>query len=301
MNEITVEDEIKVEDMIYEIRGKQVMLDSDLAKLYECKNGTKTINLAVKRHINRFPDRFMFRLTENECENISKFQIETLKGRGHNIKYLPYVFTEEGVAMLATILRTEVAANVSSRIMDAFVAMRHYNGNNEYRLFNVEDKIIEHDKRIKLLEETFDKFDEKEKINEVYFNGQTYDAYSRIIDIMKKAKKEIIIIDSYVDKTILDMISKIDINVILVTRENSKLSKLDIDKYNNEYHNLEVIYNDTFHDRYIVIDNGIIYHIGASINHAGKRTFSINLLKDTFVIDNLYNKILEVINERNNG
>ena len=299
MNEVMVKDEIKVEDMIYEIRGKQVMLDSDLAKLYECKNGTKTINLAVKRHINRFPDRFMFRLTENECENISKFQIETLKGRGHNIKYLPYVFTEEGVAMLATILRTEVAANVSIRIMDAFVAMRHYIGNNEYRLFNVEDKIIEHDKRIKLLEETFDKFDEKEKINEVYFNGQTYDAYSRIIDIMKKAKKEIIIIDSYVDKTILDMIRKIDINVILVTRENDKLSNLDIDKYNSEYHNLEVIYNDTFHDRYIVIDNGIIYHIGASINHAGKRTFSINLLKDTFVINNLYNKILEVLKNIN--
>ena len=170
-------------------------------------------------------------------------------------------------------------------------------GNNEYRLFNIEDKVIEHDKRIKLLEETFDKFDEKEKINEIYFSGQTYDAYSRIIDIMRRSKKDIIIIDSYVDKTILDMISKIDdINVILVTRENSKLSKLDIDKYNSEYHNLKVIYNDIFHDRYIVIDNGIIYHIGASINHAGKKTFSINLLKDTFVIDNLLSVINTLIN-----
>ena len=296
MNEIIVKDEINIENLIYEIRGKQVMLDSDLAILYKCKNGTKTINLAVKRHANRFPERFMFQLTENECKQISRFQIETLKGRGYNIKYLPYVFTEEGVAMLATVLRTEVAEKVSIRIMDAFVAMRHYIGNNEYRLFNVADKIIEHDERIKLLEETFDKFDKK-IINEIYFNGQTYDAYSRIIDIIKESKKDIIIVDGYTDKTLLDMISKIDINVILITKENSKLSKLDIDKYNSEYHNLKVIYNDSFHDRYIVIDNNTIYHLGSSINHAGKKTFSINLLCDTFVIENLLNRILEVINE----
>ena len=134
MNEVMVKDDINIEDMIYEIRGKQVMLDSDLANLYVCVNGTKTINLAVKRHINRFPERFMFRITEEECKNISRFQVETLKGRGHNIKYLPYVFTEEGVAMLATILRTEVAEKVSIRIMDAFVTMRHYIGNNLIKL-----------------------------------------------------------------------------------------------------------------------------------------------------------------------
>ena len=106
------------------------MLDRDLAKLYECKNGTKTINLAVKRHINRFPERFMFQLTENECKEISRFQIETLKQQGHNIKYLPYVFTEQGVAMLATVLRTDIAETVSIRIMDAFVSMRRYISSN---------------------------------------------------------------------------------------------------------------------------------------------------------------------------
>ena len=110
--------------MIYEIRGKQVMLDSDLAKLYECANGTKTINQAVKRHINRFPERFMFRLTEEEVKIFSRSQLGTLKGRGHNIKSLPYAFTEEGVAMLATVLRTPVAEEVSIRIMDAFVARK---------------------------------------------------------------------------------------------------------------------------------------------------------------------------------
>ena len=300
MNEVMVKDEINVENMIYEIRGKQVMLDSDLAKLYECKNGTKSINLAVSRNIERFPKDFYFQLSKEEYDNL-KFQIETssLNNNYGGVRKLPYVFTEEGVAMLAAVLRTKVASCVSISIMRAFVAMRHYIGGSLIEQKYINDMVISHDSKIKKIEDVLNKFDEKEKINEVYFNGQTYDAYSRIIDIMKKAKKEIIIIDSYVDKTILDMISKIDINIILVTRENSKLSKLDIDKYNNEYHNLEVIYNDTFHDRYIVIDNGIIYHIGASINHAGKRTFSINLLKDTFVINNLYNKILEVLKNIN--
>lgn len=126
MYNIITNDNKKIEDMIYEIRGKQVMLDSDLAYLYQCKNGTKTINLAVKRHINRFPERFMFQLSEDECQNLSRFQFETLKGRGHNIKYLPYAFTEQGVAMLATVLRTEVAEEMSVRIMDAFVLMRKF-------------------------------------------------------------------------------------------------------------------------------------------------------------------------------
>ena len=136
MNEIIVADEIKIEDMIYEIRGKQVMLDSDLAKLYECKNGTKTINLAVKRHINRFPERFMFQLTSDEMEQL-RFQIETANNMART---LPFCFTEQGVAMLATILRTKVAEEISIKIMDAFVRMRHYIGNNEYRLSNVESK-----------------------------------------------------------------------------------------------------------------------------------------------------------------
>ena len=131
MEELNKEE--KIENMIYEIRGKQVILDSDLAKLYHCTNGTKSINLAVKRHINRFPERFMFQLTEDECSCL-RFQFETLNDngnrRGLHIKYLPYVFTEQGVAMLATVLRTDVAEEMSLKIMDAFVAMRHYIGNN---------------------------------------------------------------------------------------------------------------------------------------------------------------------------
>ena len=123
MNNVIIKDEVVIENLIYEIRGKQVMLDSDLAKLYECSNGTKTINLAVKRHINRFPERFMFRLTRDEYYKILRFQSETLElEQGKYSKYLPYVFTEQGVAMLATILRTKVAEEISIKIMDAFVA-----------------------------------------------------------------------------------------------------------------------------------------------------------------------------------
>ena len=191
-----------IKNKIYEIRGKQVMLDSDLAKLYHCKNGTKDINKAVKRNINRFPDDFYFELTSEEC---SRFQTGTLNvKRGQNIKYLPHAFTEEGVAMLSSILHTEVAEEASISIMRAFVAMRHYIGNSEYRISNLEMKSIEHDNSIKLLQESFNKFEEKKKINEIYFEGQIYDARSKILDICSEAKNELIIIDSYADYNILD-------------------------------------------------------------------------------------------------
>ena len=289
--DLLIDNNEKIEDMIYEIRGKQVMLDSDLARLYKCVNGTKTINLAVKRHINRFPERFMFQLTKEEYNDL-RFQFETTNNMSRT---LPYVFTEQGVAMLATILRTEVAEEISIRIMDAFVVMRHYIGTNEYRLSNVEYKIIEHDKSIKLLQELFNKFEEKRKINEIYFNGQIYEAYSKIVDIMKEAIKELIVIDIYADKNVLDIISKINVKVLLIVKENTNLSKLDIDKYNKEYSNLAIVYDNSFHDRYIIIDNSIIYHLGASINHAESKTFSINILLDEFVKNSLIDKINKLI------
>ena len=298
MNEVTIKDDINVEDMIYEIRGKQVMLDSDLAKLYECKNGTKEINQAVKNNPLKFPERFSWNLNDEEAEKLlvkifdQKKDVDFRGGRYKN----PRVFTEQGVAMLATILKSKIATEVSIRIMDAFVAMRHYIGNNLIEQKYINDMVISHDSKIKKIESVLDKFEEKKRINEIYFNGQTYDAYSRIIDIMKEASKDIVIIDSYVDKSLLDMISKININIILITKENNKLSNLDIDKYNSEYHNLKVIYNDNFHDRYIVIDNNTIYHLGTSINHAGKKIFSINNLTDKFVKDSLIKEINKIIN-----
>ena len=283
MNEITIE-KVKVENLIYEIRGKQVMLDSDLARLYQVE--TKRINEAVKRNLNKFPNDFYFQLIEEECKS-SRSQIATLNinqnKRGTNIKYLPYAFTQEGVAMLATILKSKIATEVSIRIMRAFVAMKKYISTNWIEQKYINDLVIEDNKRINLLEESFSKFEEKKKTNEIYFNGQIYDAYSKVVDIFKSAKKELIIIDGYADKTILDYIKELDVEVKLIVKEKSLLHELDIEKYNLQYQNLKVVYDNTFHDRYFILDKKIIYHCGTSLNHIGEKTFSINLLEDEIV------------------
>ena len=190
-----------------EIMGKQVMLDSDLAKLYKCVNGTKTINLAVKRHINRFPERFMFQLTDDEYNDL-RFQTETsnLENDYGGRRYNPYVFTEQGVAMFATVLKTKVAEEVSIKIMDAFVLMRKYISNNLIEQKYINNLVLEDHDIIKALEQSFSKMDEKN--NHLFFDGQIYDAYSLLIDIFNKAKEEIIIIDNYINKNILDILSK---------------------------------------------------------------------------------------------
>ena len=281
---------MNIKDKIYEIRGEYVRLDSDLAKIYECANGTKSINLAVNRNKDKFPKDFYFQLNKKEYENILRFQNETLElEKGKYSKYLPYAFTEQGARMLASVLKTKVAAEVSVNIMKTFVAMRKYLSNNLIKENNVNDILIRHENRITLLENTFDEFKEKKKVNEIYFKGQIYDAYSKILDILKEAKNEIIIIDSFLDKSILDMIRNIDVNVILITSNKSKLKDTDIEKYQLQYTNLVVKYDNTFHDRYIIIDKNAIYHLGASINHAGSKTFFINILEDEIVKDLLVN------------
>ena len=269
--------------MIYVIRGKQVMLDSDLAKLYECKNGTKTINQAVKRHINRFPERFMFRLTLEEAKIFSRSQVGTLKGKGHNIKYLPYVFTEQGVAMLATVLRTPVAEEVSIRIMDAFVAMRKYISND---LIEHSKMLINHENRLALLENTFDSF--KDKNNHLFFEGQIYDAYSLMIKIFDKAKESIIIIDNYIDKNILDILSKTNRKVTLVT---NKYNNIDYEKYKEQYNNVTMLVNNSFHDRFIILDKKILYHCGASFKDLGKKCFAITKIESKELLDSLLDKL----------
>ena len=294
MNDIILKNEEKIENLIYEIRGKQVMLDSDLARLYGCANGTKTINLAVKRHINRFPERFMFQLTIEEVNSISRFQVETLKGQGHNIKYLPYVFTEEGVAMLATVLRTPVAEEVSIRIMDAFVLMRKYISTNLMEQKYIDNMVLEHDTQIKLLQHSFDKLEDKKKTNEIYFDGQIYDAYSKILDIFKFAKSSLTIIDSYADNVILDMIKRLNISVLLITKSNGLLTNQDIERYNKQYHNLTIKYDNTFHDRYFILNHEVLYHCGASINRIGYKTFSITLVGDDSIREMLIDKINKI-------
>lgn len=279
-------------NLIYEIRGKQVMLDSDLARLYQCKNGTKSINLAVKRHTKRFPERFMFRLTEDEYRKILRFQNETLElEQGKFSKYLPCVFTEQGIAMLATVLRTEVAEEVSIRIMDAFVALRKYVSSNLLEQKYINNLVIEDHDKIKALETSFEKLEAKRKVNELYFNGQIYDAYSKILEIFKEAKEELIIIDAYADKTILDIIKRLEVDVTIITKPNNLLTKQDVARYNKQYHDLSVIYDNSFHDRYFILDNKTLYHCGASINRIGYKTFSINLIEDREICEALIKKI----------
>ena len=288
MNEIIGTETINIEDMIYEIRGRQVMLDSDLARLYECINGTKTINQAVKRHINKFPERYMFQLTKSEYDNL-KSQIGTSSLNTYGgVRKMPYAFTEQGVAMLATILKTPVADIVSMKIIDAFVYMKRY-----LSFENKNSIILNHEERILKLEESFDKLNEKEKINAIFYEGQIYDAYSLLIDIFKEAKKEIIIIDNYADKSILDMITNLNVEVTIVTRKFNLLKDIDIKKYNKQYHNLKVIYSDKFHDRFIIIDRKDLYHSGASYKDLGNKCFAINKIEDNEYLKNILKKIKE--------
>ena len=307
MNKLITKEKLNIEDMIFEVRGESVILDSDLAKLYEVE--TKRINEAVKNNPLKFPERFSWVLTKEETilcsrSNFSTLNKEKIK-RGQNIKYLPRVFTETGVAMLSTILKSKVAIETSIAIIDAFVAMRHYIGNNEYRLSNVEARLIEHDNKIivhankiNLLEESFNKLEESREINEIYFDGKIYDAYSLVLDIFKQANHELIIVDMYTDKTLLDMIKNLECKVILITGKNSKITKLDIQKYSETYNNLSIFYNDTFHDRYFIIDRNKIYHSGNSINHIGFRKSSINALRDESIKNHIIKDLVNIIKSK---
>jgi len=293
MNEAIEKDKIIIEKMIYEIRGKQVMLDSDLAKLYRVE--TKRINEAVRNNPNKFPERFSWRLTEEETkiflDEIFDQKIETRGGRYKN----PRVFTEQGVAMLATILKSKVATEVSIGIMDAFVSMKKYISSSLLEQKYINNLVLEHDSNIKLLQESFFKFEEKKQVSGIYFNGQIYDAYSKIYEIFNEAKNNLIIIDSYADNTILDIIKRLKVNVIIITKANNLLTNQDIFKYNKQYHNLKVIYNNTFHDRYFILDNKNIYHCGASINKIGYKTFSITLINDNLVLEPLLDRVCKII------
>ena len=296
MNEIIVKDNIKIENLIYEIRGKQVMLDSDLAMLYGCKNGTKSLNLAVKRHINRFPERFMFQLTKEEYSSIySRFQFETLnknnQKQGLNIKYLPYVFTEQGVAMLSAILKTDVAEEISIKIMDAFVAMKNIINTSLIKQKYINSLVLEHDNEIRLLQESFNKLSTKENINHIFYNGQIYDAYSLLIDILNKAKKEIIIIDNYAGKELFDITKDIKVNIKIYTKNIDEVSKK---KYMQEYSNIEIITTDIFHDRFIILDNKELYNLGSSLKDIGKKCTSINRIEDSTILKELISRLTKI-------
>ena len=286
MNEIIEKEEITIENMIYEIRGKQVMLDSNLAKLYGTE--TKRINEAVTRNKEKFPERFSWKLTKEEAKELLAAncdqKIETRGGRFSN----PRVFTEQGVAMLATVLKTQIATQVTIQIMDAFIEMRKYINNNLIEQTYINKIVIKDHERINLLEESFNKLEEKTKYNSIFFENQIYDAYSLLIDILNKSNKEIIIIDNYAGKELLDILKDINKNITIISKNISEELK---NKYLSQYQNITFTHNNSFHDRFIIIDNKILYHCGSSFKDLGKKCFGINMIDDKSIINNILDNL----------
>ena len=285
MNEVIAK-ENKIENMIYEIRGVQVMLDSDLAKLYECTNGTKDINKAVKRNINRFPNDFYFQLSEKEYNDL-RFQNGTLEknGQGQFSKYLPHAFTEQGVAMLSSVLKTNIAAEMSIKIIRAFVYMRKYISDNSKN--NI---LVNHEERILKLEQSFDKFKSKEKT--IIYEGKIYDVFSVLMDIFNEAKNEIIIIDNYSNKDILDMLRSINKRIIIISKN---IDDLLIKKYKSQYQNVEFINTNPFHDRYIVLDRSVVYSSGMSLKDVGKSFSYINREQEEIFVQELLKRLNDML------
>ena len=277
MDKLIISEE-NIHNKIYNIRNMQVMLDSDLAKLYQVE--TKRINEAVRRNRDKFPDDLMFEMTKDEVD-ILRSQNETFKKSLNNRKYLPKVFTEQGVYMLATVLKSKVATEVTLSIMRTFTKMKHFLQHNSYifeRFERVEYKLILQDKKI---EKIFNTIEDKniKPVQGIFYNGQIYDAYAFINDLLKSAKKEIVLIDGYIDDTILTLFSKYpNLKFRIVTHKISKHLKLDIEKYNAQYSNLIVKTSNKFHDRFLLIDNKEAYHIGASLKDLGRRVFAFNII-----------------------
>ena len=275
----------KIESLIKVIRGQQVMLDRDLAALYGVE--VKRLNEQVKRNIKRFPKDFMFQLTKEEC---LRSHFATLnEGRGQHLKYMPYVFTENGVAMLSSVLRSDTAIEVNIRIMRAFTSMRHFLQNNaevfqrlstlEYHQLEMQQHFQESDKRI---EEVFRRLDEgnaKPKQG-VFYNGQIYDAYNFVSDLIKSAKKRIILIDNYVDETVLTLLDKREdgVSAFIYTQQINRQFQLDIDRHNAQYPPINVETFRLSHDRFLCIDDDV-YHIGASIKDLGKKWFGFSKME----------------------
>ena len=284
MNEIIEREEIKVGNMIYDIRGKQVMLDSNLAKLYGTE--TKRINEAVTRNKEKFPERFSWKLTNEELKILwTQFATANISSKSRSN---PRVFTEQGVAMLATVLKTEIATQVTIQIMDAFVEMRKYINNNLIEQTYINKLVIKDHERINMLEETFNKLEEKTKHNSIFFEGQIYDAYSLLIDILNTSNKEIIIIDNYAGKELLDILKDINKNITIISKNiNDELKK----KYLSQYQNINFIHNETFHDRFIIIDKQSLYHCGSSFKDLGKKCFAINKIENINILNNLLKEI----------
>ncbi|MFB9080208.1 ORF6N domain-containing protein [Flavobacterium procerum] len=268
---------IEIRNQIYSIRGKQVMLDSSLASLYQVE--TKNLNKAVKRNTERFPLSFCFQLNEEEAE-ILRFQIGTSKLSYGGRRYLPYVFTEQGIAMASAVLRSDIAIKISVEIMEAFVEMRRVlisNASLFHRLDNIELKQLKADQKF---EEIFKAMETDKLYSEkgIFYNGQVFDAYVFVSDIIRTAKSSIILLDNYVDDTVLTLLGKRsnDVTATIYTKNISSQLRLDLQRYNSQYPHIEIeIFSDA-HDRFLIIDDVELYHIGASLKDLGKKWFAFS-------------------------
>ena len=291
-----VPQKINIESKIMIVRSQQVMIDRDLAELYGVE--TKVLNQAVKRNMERFPEQFCFQLTREETDILcSKSQIVTLNVRGNlrgtNIKKLPYVFTEQGVAMLSAVLHSETAIKVSIEIMNAFVVMRHYlleNSGIISRLATTETKLIEHEKNFEKIFAVLENTSNAKKEG-VFFQGQIFDAYAKFESFIQSAETEIVLIDNYVDLSVLERLSKKrnNVKVAIYTDPKTKLSDQDIQKFNEQYPQLTIKYTSKAHDRFLIIDNSTLYHIGASLKDLGKKCFAFEVLDSAWIKDILKN------------
>ena len=288
MNEITEKDVINIENMIYEIDGKEVMLDSDLAKLYNVE--TKRVNEAVYRNKEKFPNRISWITSDSEVDFLwSQNATANISSKSRNN---PRVFTEQGVYMLATILKSKTAIEVSIRIMDTFVKMRHYINYNKNvlprRFLLLEDKVDDNTRRI---DELFDKFNPKVITkNSIFFQNDIYDAYSVLLEIFDIAKEEIIIIDNYIGKVLLDELRNINKKIIVIS---SNISEVLKNKYLKQYNNVSFINNNSYHDRFIIIDRKRVFHCGASFKDLGKKCFGIHEIENMYEIEKLVNDVIK--------
>ena len=290
---IVIVDNIEIQNLIYTIRGKQVMVDSDLATLYQVT--TKRLNEQVRRNKNRFPSEFMFRLTAEEYEYLRSQNATSSENNAHGgRRYMPYVFTEQGIAMLSAVLKSDIAVEVSVKIMNSFVEMRNFLLSNREmfaRLDRVELKQLETDKR---LEKVFNYIATNTEVKQnIFFDGQIYDAFSFIADLVGKAQSKLILIDNYVDVNTLNILCKKNsgVDVLIATSGKGNLTTKDINKFNAQYPTLSVKTTADFHDRFLIIDDKEGYFIGASIKDAGKKSFAITKIEDGKMVRDLINKV----------
>lgn len=288
-------DDSDIKSLIYVVRGRQVMLDYDLAALYQVE--TKRLNERVKRNKERFPESFCFRLTQKEYDYL-RSQIATSSESYGGRRYLPYAFTEQGIAMLSAVLRSDVAVAVSIRIMDSFVEMRRFIAGNSLlfeKISAVELRQLEYEKKIdQKFEEVFSYIsNHAESEQKVFFDGQIYDAFSFITSLIQKAEKKIMLIDGYVDTVTLDLLSKKknEVAVTIFTYPKTSLTNTDIKKFNGQYPSLTIQKTSKFHDRFLILDDKEAYHIGASIKDAGLKCFGITHIQDPEIVAELISKL----------